>query len=237
MAATAIRVFGNPITHGTRAQRALAAKNYLNADGKLDQVLLQSNQSIKVAAGKTNAVAAGTTICKVCNATGSTIRYVTAYDWSGKVAGHYPVTIQNGQWAVFEHVGTTGANQGSIGALVYNIDDFCDSMISWNNPWKTTRGGNNTVSFITDLVTNDSYSFRSHNCNKLIEIFFILMVQAYCEMNDPGYFDRCDWDEIYAKLIASGSVSKTSMVDYETRVTIDAGGNSPSYKAIFYVHG
>ncbi|KAL7582523.1 23 kDa jasmonate-induced protein [Lactuca sativa] len=204
MAATAIRVFGNPITHGTRAQRALAAKNYLNADGKLDQVLLQSNQSIKVAAGKTNAVAAGTTICKVCNATGSTIRYVTAYDWSGKVAGHYPVTIQNGQWAVFEHVGTTGANQGSIGALVYNIDDFCDSMISWNNPWKTTRGGNNT---------------------------------AYCEMNDPGYFDRCDWDEIYAKLIASGSVSKTSMVDYETRVTIDAGGNSPSYKAIFYVHG
>ncbi|KAI3690487.1 hypothetical protein L2E82_48528 [Cichorium intybus] len=203
MAAAAVRVFGNPINHGTRAQRALAAKNNQNADGKLDQALLVLNQQQKAAAAGTNVATVSTTFGRVYNATGGDITYVTSHDWSGNAAGQYPVTIQNGQWAVFQHVGTRGANrQGSVAALVYNIEDFGDSMFAWNNPWKKARGGNNT---------------------------------AYCEMNDPGYFDDCDWDEIYEKLMASGTESQSAMEGYATKVSIDAGGNTPTYSATFYL--
>ncbi|KAI3505694.1 hypothetical protein L1887_27873 [Cichorium endivia] len=143
MAAAAVRVFGNPINHGTRAQRALAAKNNQNADGKLDQALQVLNLQQKAAAGGPNVATVSTTFGRVYNATGGDITYVTAHDGSGNVSGQ--VTIQNGQWAVFQHVGTRGANrQGSVAALVYNIEDFGDSMIAWNNPWKKARGGNNT---------------------------------------------------------------------------------------------
>ncbi|XP_024964417.1 23 kDa jasmonate-induced protein-like [Cynara cardunculus var. scolymus] len=203
MAATAVRVFGKPITHGTRTQRALAAKNYQNADGKLDQVLRVSNQSLKAAAGVGNAATVSTTFGRVYNATGETVTYVTAYDWEGNVSGTYPVNIQNGQWAVFEHAGTRGPNrQGSVGALVYGIKDTSEFMISWNNPWKNSRGNSNT---------------------------------AYCEMNDPGYFENCDWDEILEKLMASGTESQTSLEGYSTKVSIEAGGNTPSVTAYFYL--
>ncbi|KAF5816129.1 hypothetical protein HanXRQr2_Chr03g0130911 [Helianthus annuus] len=74
------------------------------------------------------------------------ITYVTAHDWQGHVVGEYPVNIQNGQWAIFEHVGTRGPQcQGSVAAVVYNIQDCCDTMVAWNNPWKTASGGNNTA--------------------------------------------------------------------------------------------
>ncbi|KAI3663717.1 hypothetical protein L6452_45517 [Arctium lappa] len=143
MAATAVHVFGKPITHGTRTQRALAAKNNENADGKLDQVLQILNQSQKLAgAGGGNSANDSTTYGRVYNATGDTVTYVTAYDWEGNVSGKYPVTIQNGQWAVFTHVGTR--RQGSVAAVVYNFGHCCDSMISWNNPWKSSGKKNTT---------------------------------------------------------------------------------------------
>lgn len=203
MAATAVRVFGKPITHGTRTQRALAAKNYQNADGKLDKVLQVSNQSQKLAAaGAGNVATVSTTFGRVYNATGETVTYVTAYDWEGNVSGQYPVNIQNGQWAVFEHVGTRRPDRkGSVAALVYNVEDCCDSMIAWNNPWKKS-GNNNT---------------------------------AYCEMNDPGYFDNCDWDAIHEKLMGSSTQSQTSLEGYTTKVSIEAGGNTPSFTAYFYL--
>ena len=202
MATTAVRVFGRPITQGTRAQRAQAAKNAQNADGKLDQVLQVSLQSQKAAAGRV-AATVSTTFGRVYNATGDPVTYVGAHDWQGNVVGQYPVTIENGQWAVFEHVGTRGSNrQGSVAAVVYNIEDCSDAMISWNNPWKTATSGNNT---------------------------------AYCEMNDPGYFDNCNWDAIYQKLMASGTKSETSMEGYATKVSIDEGSNTPSYSVYFYL--
>ena len=203
MAATAVRVFGTPITHGTRAQRALAAKNNQNAGGKLDQVLLLSNQSEKVAVGGGGISTVSTTFGRVYNATGETVTYVTTYDWEGNVSGKYPLSIQNGQWAAFQHVGTRrpGRN-GSVAAVVYNFGDSCDSMISWNNPWKTAHGGRNT---------------------------------AYCEMNDPGYFDDCDWNAIYTKLMESSTESQTSMAGYATKVSIEEGGNTPSFTAMFYL--
>lgn len=147
MAATAVRVFGRPITQGTRAQRARAAENNQNADGKLDQVLQATVQSQKTTSGGGYAASVSTTFGRVYNATGDPITYVTAHDWQGKVVGQYPVYIQTGQWAMFEHVGTRGSNrQGSVAALVYNIQDCSDSMIAWNNPWKSSTSGNNTVS-------------------------------------------------------------------------------------------
>ncbi|XP_076945111.1 23 kDa jasmonate-induced protein-like [Bidens hawaiensis] len=170
-AATAVRVFGNPITQGTRAQRAQAAQNYQNADGKLDQVLQISSQSQKTATGRGPATVS-TTFGRLYNATGETITKVTAHDWQGNVVWHYPVHIQNGQWAIFEHVGTSigpflSLCKGSIAAVVYDIQNCTDAMIAWNNPWKTGFGGMNS---------------------------------AYCEMNYPGYFNNCDWEAIYKKL-------------------------------------
>ncbi|KAI3505700.1 hypothetical protein L1887_27879 [Cichorium endivia] len=201
MAAAAVEVFGKPITDGTHIQRALAAKNCPNADGKLDQVLLAINQQQKAAAG--NAATKSTTFGRIYNATGYTINFVTAHHWSGNIARQYPVTLENGQWAVFQHVGTRGPNrQGSVAALVYNIEDCGDSMIAWNNPWKTAKGGNNT---------------------------------AYCEMNYAGYFHDCVWDEIYGKLMASGTENQTTMEGYATKVSIDEGGNTPTYTATFYL--
>ncbi|KAF5774857.1 hypothetical protein HanRHA438_Chr13g0615911 [Helianthus annuus] len=204
MAATAVRVFGRPITQGTRTQRAQAAKNYQNADGKLDQVLQASIHSQKAAVGGATAATVSTTFGRVYNATGDPVTYVTAYDWQGNVVGQYPVNIQNGQWAIFEHVGTRGTNRkGSVAAVVFNIQDCSDSMIAWNNPWKTSTSGNNT---------------------------------AYCEMNDSGYFDDPTvWDAILEKLMSSGTESQASMEGYATKVSIDAGGNTPSYSAIFYL--
>ncbi|MFS7924026.1 hypothetical protein Hanom_Chr03g00267731 [Helianthus anomalus] len=34
---------------------------------------------------------------------------------------------------------------------------------------------------------------------------------AYCEMNDPGYFDDCSWCAIRKRLKASGTESRTSI--------------------------
>ncbi|XP_076920212.1 23 kDa jasmonate-induced protein-like [Bidens hawaiensis] len=144
-AATSVRVFGNPITQGTLAQRAQAAQNYQNADGKLDQVLQLSNKSQNAAAGNAQDPDCST-FGMMYNATGVTITKVIAYDWEGSVVWHYPVNIQNGQWAVFRHVGTSGSHpKGSIAAVVYRIQNCTDAMIAWNNPWKTGLGGMNSV--------------------------------------------------------------------------------------------
>ena len=201
MAATAVRVFGTPITHGTRAQRALAAKNNQNAGGKLDQVLLLSNQSQKAAVGGGNVSIFSTTYGKVYNATGETMTYVTDHDWEGNVSGKYPLSIQNGQWAAFQHVGTRrpGRN-GSVAAVVYNFGDTCDSMISWNNPVKTAHGSNT----------------------------------VYCEMNDPGHFDHCDWNAIYKKLMESSTEDQTSMAGYTTKVSIN-NSNTACFTAKFHL--
>lgn len=142
MAATAVRVFGRPITDGTRAQRARAALNNQNTGGKLDQVLLFTNQSQKVAAGP---AIVSNTFGRLYNSTGEPLCYVTEHDWEGKVVGGYPVNIQNGQWAVFLHLGTK-VGKGSVAAVVYQIKDVGDAMVAWNNPWKTASGGSNTVS-------------------------------------------------------------------------------------------
>ncbi|XP_076920210.1 23 kDa jasmonate-induced protein-like [Bidens hawaiensis] len=205
-AATAVRVFGNPITQGTRAQRAQAAQNYQNADGKLDQVLQLSSQSQNAAAGNNQAPDCST-FGMIYNATGDTVTKVTTHDWEGNVVWQHPVHIQNGQWAVFMHAGTSDPrNQGSIAAVVYNIQHgtdamkCTDAMIAWNNPWKTGLGGKNT---------------------------------AYCEMNVPGYFNTCDWDAIYKKLKDSGVQSQARMEGYGTNVSIDGEGNTPSFNAIF----
>ncbi|KAI3690476.1 hypothetical protein L2E82_48510 [Cichorium intybus] len=45
--------------------------------------------------------------------------------------------------------------------------------------------------------------------------------QAYCEMKDPGYFGNCDWDEIYKKLMASGTESLATKEGFATKVRID----------------
>lgn len=61
------------------------------------------------------------------------------------------------------------------------------------------------------------------------------MLQAYCEMNYPGYFNNCDWEAIYKKLKASGTESHASKEGYATKVTIDKEGNTPCFTAIFFL--
>ncbi|KAD6453493.1 hypothetical protein E3N88_08198 [Mikania micrantha] len=125
---------------GTRTQRAQAAAKNQNADGKLDQVLQASLHFQKAAVRGGNSGTANTTFGLVYNATGDPITYQTSHDWEGHVAGHYPIIIQNGQWVFFKHVGK--GSKGSVGAVVYNIQNCTDSMIAWNNPTNSP----NTVS-------------------------------------------------------------------------------------------
>ncbi|KAD6453491.1 hypothetical protein E3N88_08196 [Mikania micrantha] len=152
MAAVAVHVFGTRITQGTRTQRAQAAAKNQNADGKLDQVLQASLHSQKAAVGGVNS---GTyTFGLLYNATGDPMTYQTSHDWEGHVAGHYPIIIQNGQW-------------------------------------------------------------------------------AYCEMNEPEYFNYCDWTVIHNKLKDSGTTSEACMEGFTTKVTINADGNIRCFKAEF----
>ncbi|KAL8238805.1 hypothetical protein R6Q59_015372 [Mikania micrantha] len=132
MAAVAVHVFGTPITQGTRTQRAQAAAKNQNADGKLDQVLQASLHSQKAEVGGVNLGPTNTTVVLLYNATGDPMTYQTKHDWHGHVVGHYPIIIQNGQGVFFKHVGTD--SKGSVGAVVYNIQNCTDSMIAWNNP-------------------------------------------------------------------------------------------------------
>ena len=60
-------------------------------------------------------------------------------------------------------------------------------------------------------------------------------MQAYCEMNDPGYFDKGHWDTIHKKLVQSGTESHTSRDGYATKVRIEAGGNTPTFTAYFFL--
>ncbi|KAD6453498.1 hypothetical protein E3N88_08203 [Mikania micrantha] len=131
MAAVAVHVFGTPITQGTPTQRAEAAAKSQNADDKLNEVLQASLHSQKAEVGGVNL--GFTTVVLLCNATGETMTYQTKHEWHGHV-GNFPITIQNGQgvWVIFKHVGTD--SKGSVGAVVYNIDNCTDSMIAWNNP-------------------------------------------------------------------------------------------------------
>ncbi|KAL8238804.1 hypothetical protein R6Q59_015371 [Mikania micrantha] len=145
MAAVAVHVFGTPITQGTRTQRAQAAAKNQNANGKLDQVLQASLHSQKAAVGGGNYCTTNTTSAKVYNATGDPITYQISQDWEGHVAGHYPIIIQNGQWAVFKHVGTDST--GSVGAVVYHIQNCVDTMIAWNNPKKSPTCRNNNTAY------------------------------------------------------------------------------------------
>ncbi|KAD6453488.1 hypothetical protein E3N88_08193 [Mikania micrantha] len=192
MAAVAVQVFGTPITQGTRTQRAQAAAKNQNADGKLDQVLQAALHSQKAAVGGVNS---GTpTFGLLYNATGDPMTYQTSHDWEGHVDGHYPIIIQNGHWVFFKHVGK--GSKGSVGAVVYNIQNCTDSMIAWNNHTNSP----NTV---------------------------------YCEMNEPGYYDYCDWTVIHNKLKDSGTTSEACMKGFTTKVSIHPDGDIRCFKAEF----
>ncbi|CAI9259639.1 unnamed protein product [Lactuca saligna] len=197
---TVVRVFGKPITDGSRAQRAQAALKNMNADGKSDQATQFTNE-LK----KTTPATVSTTIGWVYNATGDEVKYVGEKNWSGSVVEKFPVSIMNGQWAVFQHVGTKGKDrQGSVAAVVYGIEDFADMMVAWNNPWKTATGGSNNSAYCE--MNGPGY-----------------------------FGDSYDWDAAKQKLLNSKTETTTTMSGYGTKVSIKAGGNAPIYTAIFYI--
>lgn len=224
MAATTVGVFGKPITEGSRTQRAQAAKNTQNSDGKHDQMFYELNRAAEEVANLS------VTFVMIYNATGETVTYVTPYDWQGMVTRKYPVNIENGQWVMFKHASTRG--QGSVGAVVYNIKDCGDSMIAWNNPWKTDNSENNSVSSCNFVLVR-----TRHNNNWKVNCGF-WKLQAYCEMKDSGYFDDgVNWDDVYEILKDCSCEYETRKEDYYTFVKIDARGNTPSYFSILEYDG
>lgn len=78
------------------------------------------------------------TCCRVYNATGDTVKFITNYDWNGHIEGTYPQEILNGRWGVFQHGKTTGESSGSSAGVVYrgkNRDGSDnDWMLAWSNP-------------------------------------------------------------------------------------------------------
>ncbi|TQD80642.1 hypothetical protein C1H46_033821 [Malus baccata] len=150
----AYNVFGNPITDETlkgmpeyadkqigRLARAYVALNVKNAAEK------GFNARTHVEKLKEQYGDGVSTLCLVYNATGHTIRYVYKKDWYGHIGkAPYPPLIANGQWGAFLHVKTAGESSGSNAAVVYRglniVNEECDWMLSWSNPWDRTKSDN-----------------------------------------------------------------------------------------------
>ncbi|XP_060675560.1 23 kDa jasmonate-induced protein [Ziziphus jujuba] len=71
------------------------------------------------------------------------IRYKD-YDFHGHIGeAPYPNEIQNGQWAAFLHVHTSGTLRGSSAAIVYSGRNSAGDKIAWLNAWSNPFHGTN----------------------------------------------------------------------------------------------
>nr|XP_028964041.1 23 kDa jasmonate-induced protein-like isoform X1 [Malus domestica] len=165
----AYNVFGNPITDETlkgmpeyadkqigRLDRAYVALNMKNAAEK------DFNARTHVEKLKEQYGDGVSTLCLVYNATGETIRYAYKKDWYGHIGNApYPPLIANGQWGAFLHVKTAGESSGSNAAVVYRglniVNEECDWMLSWSNPWDRTKSDNTVITEIRGLNHFESY--------------------------------------------------------------------------------
>ena len=84
------------------------------------------------------------TKCAVHNMTGDAIYLITSKNWRG-VEGSYPNKLVDGQWARFDHKGSTN---GSRAAVVYRIENIKgekrDWMFAWDTPPKTCNCNSKT---------------------------------------------------------------------------------------------
>ncbi|XVE84505.1 hypothetical protein DITRI_Ditri17bG0019000 [Diplodiscus trichospermus] len=151
-----------------RKERADVANQRKYNDGKYEEAVRYVRQ---LKANWGNGVS---TLCVLYNGTGETLRYVTSYDWFGRIEAPYPQVIANGQWGAFFHTKTPVVASGSQAAVVYrgkNRDgEDTDWMVAWDNPWNTLRFSNN----------------------------------AYAEIHPAGYFDRINWGSIANAMVDVG---------------------------------
>lgn len=63
------------------------------------------------------------------------------YNQFGHIDAHgYPQVVQNGQWGYFLHVHLSMSAFGSVGAVVYALEDGKhDAVFMWSTPWDASQ--------------------------------------------------------------------------------------------------
>ncbi|KNA19939.1 hypothetical protein SOVF_056860, partial [Spinacia oleracea] len=161
-------VFGTPITnHTLRAMpeysdkksitandRSILALEMKNAEGK-DINARNFLESLQARFGENVS-----TMCMIYNATGGSLTFVDAHNWTGRVCeSPYPMVILNGQWGVFLHGRYGHEEAGSEAAVVYHGINY-DWLLSFSNRADIT---NNRVA----LKIYQSGKFQSTNWNTI----------------------------------------------------------------------
>lgn len=112
-------------------------------------VTLQKQATDTVNAMKGDYGEGASTLVMVFNASGETLTYHDAYDWSGGL-GKYNIDlkVENGEYCVFLHT-KTRLFQGSVGCVVFRGELGSDFLFAWENPY----WGQNSI--YADVQAND----------------------------------------------------------------------------------
>ncbi|GMP40853.1 hypothetical protein CsSME_00011147 [Camellia sinensis var. sinensis] len=217
-------VFGSPITEETlKGMPEYLNKTTITRTDKAHMALIKKNvaeaqafeymENLKMEECDCDAVI---TLGSIYNATGGTITYSVKHDFSGKLAEQstYPVKIDNGQYSVFKHEGTSGKRSESCGAVVYwgtNKDEkACDWMFSWSNPT------NKDNKVFTEIAEHGHYKANSNDCT---------WDHVHEEVSKSGTTSACEWKGCFS------SMTSTPSNDVKTRVLVDATATLDTAKA------
>ncbi|THG13614.1 hypothetical protein TEA_008453 [Camellia sinensis var. sinensis] len=126
----------------------------------------------------------------------------------------YPVKIDNGQYSVFKHEGTSGKRSESCGAVVYwgtNKDEkACDWMFSWSNPT------NKDNKVFTEIAEHGHYKANSNDST---------WDHVHEEVSKSGTTSACEWKGCFS------SMTSTPSNDVKSRVLVDATATQDTAKA------
>ncbi|XP_071687501.1 23 kDa jasmonate-induced protein-like [Rutidosis leptorrhynchoides] len=126
-------VFGEPVTEGSRLERARNALNNPNEGGKHDAALAFIRDAKKESGDGVS------TLCIFYNASGVSLLFAQQDSSYGKFYTSVPDRVQNGQWGAFLHTKKSAEASGSVGLVVYrfrlNDADHAKLFFSWETPW------------------------------------------------------------------------------------------------------
>ncbi|KAH7536706.1 hypothetical protein FEM48_Zijuj03G0014800 [Ziziphus jujuba var. spinosa] len=143
-------LFGTPVTDATVKLyypdiKEITAKDRAQVAFQLKEADQKSENADKYVENLKERYGNGiATLVTIYNATGGTLVRYKDYDFHGHIGeAPYPNEIQNGQWAAFLHVHTSGTLRGSSAAIVYSGRNSAGDKIAWLNAWSNPFHGTN----------------------------------------------------------------------------------------------
>ncbi|CAL5381314.1 unnamed protein product [Camellia sinensis] len=203
----ALIVLGNPITEETlKGMPEYRNKTTITRTDKARMALIMKDvaeaQALKCVENlKKEDCDRGTvtTIGKIYNATGGTMKFSVKHDFSGKI-GTCPVKIENGQFGVFKQTG----KDGSCGAVVYwgtnKNGKACDWMFSWSHPT------NEDDKVFTEIAEHGHYKSNPNDP---------IWDHVHEDLINSGTTSTCEWEGCH-------SYMATNRSDVENRVVVAA---------------